>query len=60
MEHAVAAWSPWLEGDKEELEKVQRRLVRMISDKKGETYEERLKIGTVALGAPSDIIKWTP
>ena len=43
MEHAVAGWSPWLEGDKEELEKVQHRLVQMISDKKGETYEERLK-----------------
>ena len=43
LEHAVAAWSPWLEGDKENLEKVQKRLVRMISDKRGETYEERLK-----------------
>ena len=42
MEHAVAAWSPWLEGDREMMEKVQRRLVRMISDKKGETYEEQL------------------
>ena len=50
LEHAVAAWSPWLEGDKEEMEKVQRRLVRMISDKKGETYEERLKsIGLTSL-----------
>ena len=43
LEHAVAAWSPWLEGDKEILEKVQRRLIRLISDKKGATYEERLK-----------------
>ena len=43
LEHAVAAWSPWMEGDKEVMEKVQRRMVRMISDKKGETYEERLK-----------------
>ena len=34
LEHAVAAWSPWLEGDKEEMEKVQRRLVRMVVDKK--------------------------
>ena len=32
LEHAVAAWSPWLEGDQEALEKVQRRLVKMISD----------------------------
>ena len=43
LEHAVAAWSPWLEGDKEKMEKVQRRLIRMVSDKKGITYEEQLK-----------------
>ena len=43
LEHAVAAWSPWLEGDKEVMEKVQRRMMRMISDKKGKTYEEQLK-----------------
>ena len=50
LEHAVAAWSPWLEGDKEVLEKVQRRLVRMISDKKGNSYEERLdSIGLTTL-----------
>ena len=50
LEYAVAAWSPWMEGDREVLEKVQRRLVRMISDKKGDTYEERLKnIGLTTL-----------
>ena len=50
LEHAVAAWLPWLEGDKEELEKVQRRLVRMISVKRGDTYEERLKsVGLMSL-----------
>ena len=50
LEHAVAAWLPWLEGDKEELEKVQRRLVRMISVKRGDTYEERLKsVGLTSL-----------
>ena len=43
LEHAVAAWSPWQEGDKEILEKVQRRMVRMISDKKGRTYEEQVE-----------------
>ena len=43
LEHAVAAWSPWQEGNKEVLEKVQRRLVRMISDKKGRTYEEQVE-----------------
>ena len=50
LEHAVVAWSPWTEADKEVLEKVQRRMVRMISDKRGNTYEERLKnIGLTTL-----------
>ena len=50
LEHAVAAWSPWTEGDREVMEKVQRRLVKMISDKKGDTYEERLKsVGLTSL-----------
>ena len=50
LEHAVAARSPWLEGDKEELEKVQRKLVRLISDKRGNSYEERLtSIGLTSL-----------
>ena len=43
LEHAVAAWSPWMEGDREALEKVLRRLIRMVSDKKGDLYEEWLK-----------------
>ena len=43
VEYAVAAWSPWTEGDCEVLEKVQRRCVRMMSDVRGETYEEKLK-----------------
>ena len=47
LEHAVGAWSPWLEGDKETLERVQKRLIRNICDKKGSTYEERL--GSVGL-----------
>ena len=39
-----------MEGDQEVLEKVQRRLVKMISDKKGDTYEECLKsIGLTSL-----------
>ena len=51
LEHAVAAWSPWMEGDKEVMEKVQRRLIRMISDKKGNSYEERLQsVGLTSLG----------
>ena len=50
LEYAVAAWSPWNEGDKETLERVQKRLVRLISDKKGRTYEERLEsIGMTTL-----------
>ena len=43
VEHAVGAWSPWLEGDKEALERIQKRLIRSISDKRGGTYEERLR-----------------
>ena len=43
LEHAVAAWSPWAAGDREVLENVQRRVVRMISNKRGTTYEERLE-----------------
>ena len=50
LEHAVAAWSPWMEGDREVLERVQKRLVRFVSDKKGMTYEERLEsIGLTTL-----------
>ena len=43
LEHAVAAWSPWAAGDREVLENVQRRMVRMLSNKRGRTYEERLE-----------------
>ena len=50
LEHAVAAWSPWLEGDREAIEKVQKRLVRLISDKKGDSYEEHVeRIGLTSL-----------
>ena len=43
LEYAVAVWSPWTDQDCEMLEKVQRRAVRMISNIRGETYEEKLK-----------------
>ena len=43
MEHAVAAWSPWLKRDEDELEKVQKRLVRALSDVSGDSYEEKLR-----------------
>ena len=50
LEHAVAAWSPWTESDRETLERVQRRLVRLVSDKKGGNYKERLEsIGLTTL-----------
>ena len=43
LEYAVPAWAPWYETDKECLEKVQRRAVRMISGLKATSYEEKLK-----------------
>jgi hypothetical protein len=43
LEFAVKVWSPWLEKDKEMLEKVKRRAVKMVSGLKGDTYEERLE-----------------
>ena len=42
LEFSAAAWNPWLEKDVECLEKVQRRLVRLLSNVKGATYEEKL------------------
>jgi len=50
LEFASPAWSPWLEADKEVLEKVQMRAVRMVSGLEGHTYEERLnKLGLTTL-----------
>ena len=43
MEFAVASWSPWLEKDAEELEKVQRRAIRAMTDVRGNTYEDKLR-----------------
>ena len=43
LEFSIPAWSPWLVGDKEVLEKVQERAVRMVSGLQGSTYLERLK-----------------
>ena len=42
LEFAVAAWSPWQEGDIKMIEKVQERMIRMLSDVKGKTYEEKV------------------
>ena len=42
LEFAVTAWSPWTEADKDGLEKVQRRAVRMISGLASNDYMDRL------------------
>ena len=43
LEFGVAAWSPWTETDIKTLEKVQERLVRLLSDAEGDSYEEKLR-----------------
>ena len=43
LEFAVAAWSPWTEADAEVLEGVQKRLVRLLSNVRGNSYEEKLR-----------------
>ena len=43
LEIAASAWCPWQEGDIKVLERVQERLIRIISDVRGATYEEKLK-----------------
>ena len=48
--YAMAAWSPWNQGDKEVLESVQRRAVMMVTNLKGRTYHQRLKeLGMITL-----------
>ena len=50
LEYAVASWSPWSVGDKEVLERVQRRALRMVSNLQGRTYEDRLaEVGMTSL-----------
>ena len=52
LEYAVQAWNPWLQKDKELLEAVQRRAVRMVSGLEGKDYEDRLKeVGLTTLEA---------
>ena len=43
LEYAVVCWSPWTEGDKEVLEKVQRRAIGMVTNWRERTYEGRLR-----------------
>ena len=42
LEYSVQAWCPWTVADKDALEKIQRRVVNMVSGLQGKTYEERL------------------
>ncbi len=41
QEFSTPAWAPWLAGDREVLEKVQEKAVKMVAGLKGRTYEER-------------------
>ena len=43
LEFSTPAWSPWTEGDKKILEKVQQRAVAMVSRLKSTVYTERLQ-----------------
>ena len=50
LEFAVQAWAPWTSADKEVLENVQNRAVRMVSGLKAAGYEERLtELGLLSL-----------
>ena len=42
LEFSSVAWSPWTVADRDILEKVQIRAVKMVTGLKGTTYEERL------------------
>ena len=43
LEFAGQAWAPWTAADKDILENVQRRAIRMVSGLKSASYEERLQ-----------------
>ena len=43
LKFGAAAWCPWTAKDKETLEVVQKRLIRAITNSRGDTYEERVK-----------------
>ena len=42
LEYAVASWTPWLQSDKEMLEKVQRRALNMVSNFQARNYKDKL------------------
>ena len=43
LEYAVQAWSPYFKKDKDELEKVQRRMTKLVPELKNLPYEDRCK-----------------
>jgi ribonuclease P/MRP protein subunit RPP40 len=43
LEFSTPAWAPWAEGDRNCLEKVQQRAIKMVSGLKSKIYEERLR-----------------
>ena len=43
LEYSVQAWNPWLQADKNLLEAVQKRAVRMVSGLEGKEYHDRLR-----------------
>ena len=43
LEYAIPVWRPYLRKDIVMMEKVQRRMTRMIPGMQNKTYEERLK-----------------
>ena len=50
LEFASPVWSPWLEGDIQVLENVQKRFVKMISGLTSNTYNDKLReLGILSL-----------
>ena len=50
LEYALVSWAPWTKGDKELLERVQRRAVGMVTNWRARTYEDRLlEVGMTSL-----------
>ena len=43
LEYATPVWSPHLKGDRDKIEKVQRRATKLVPELRNRTYEERLK-----------------
>ena len=50
LEFCTPAWSPWTAGDKEVIEKVQKRFTNMVSGLNGRTYRDKLdELGLLTL-----------